>query len=76
MEQKAIDDAEIVRLKAAWEQEAEINHDAEMAYKQGRHDAIDKACEWLEKHSEFWVYDDGFDCVKDMIDNFRKAMEE
>lgn len=47
-EQKAIDDAELARLKKAWEKEAEINHDAEMAYKQGLHDAVDKACEVYE----------------------------
>ena len=32
-EQKAIDDAKLLKLKSSWEKEAQINHDAEMHYK-------------------------------------------
>ena len=42
-EQKAIDNAELLKLKSAWEKEAQINHDDEANYKQGYHDAIEKA---------------------------------
>ena len=43
-EQKAIDDAELLKLKSAWEKQAQINHDDELNYQQGYHDAIEKAC--------------------------------
>lgn len=43
-EQKAIDDAILLKLKSAWEKEAQTNHDDELNYKQGYHDAIEKAC--------------------------------
>ena len=46
-EQKAIDEAKLLKLKSAWEKEAQINHDDVANYKQGYHDAICKACEWL-----------------------------
>ena len=44
-EQKAIDEAELLKLKSSWEKEAQINHDDEANYKQGYHDATEKACE-------------------------------
>ena len=47
-EQKAIDDAKLLKLKSAWEKEAQINHDDEANYKQGYHDAIEKACKACE----------------------------
>lgn len=43
-EQKAIDDAVLLKLKSAWEKQAQINHDDELNYQQGYHDAIEKAC--------------------------------
>ena len=43
-EQKAIDDVKLLKLKSAWEKEAQINHDDELNYKQGYHDAAEKAC--------------------------------
>ena len=43
-EQKAIDDAILLKLKSAWEKQAQINHDDELNYQQGYHDAIEKAC--------------------------------
>ena len=47
-EQKAIDDAKWLKIKASWEKEAQINHDDELNYKQGYHDAIEKACKACE----------------------------
>lgn len=43
-EQKAIDDTILLKLKSAWEKQAQINHDDELNYQQGYHDAIEKAC--------------------------------
>ena len=43
-EQKAIDEAELLKLKSSWEKQAQINHDDVANYKQGYHDAIEKAC--------------------------------
>ena len=66
-EQKAIDDAKLLKLKSAWEKEAQTNHDDELNYKQGYHDAIDKVCEWLRARNVI---------TKDTLIGFRKAMEE
>ena len=44
-DQKAIDDAKWLKIKTSWEKEAQITHDDEANYKQGYHDAIEKACE-------------------------------
>ena len=66
-EQKAIDDAILLKLKSAWEKQAQINHDDEANYQQGYHDAIDKVCEWLRARNVI---------TKDTLIGFRKAMEE
>ena len=66
-EQKAIDEAKLLKLKSAWEKQAQINHDDEANYKQGYHDAIDKVCEWLRARNVI---------TKDTLIGFRKAMEE
>lgn len=66
-EQKAIDEAKLLKLKSAWEKEAQINHDDELNYKQGYHDAIEKACEWLRARNVF---------TDDSLIWFRKCMEE
>ena len=55
-EQKAIDDAKLLKLKSSWEKEAQINHDAEMHYKQGYHDAIEKAYKWIKANTEGGVH--------------------
>lgn len=47
-EQKAIDDTKWLKIKASWEKQAQINHDDEANYKQGYHDAIEKACKACE----------------------------
>lgn len=78
-EQKAIDEAKLLKLKSAWEKEAQINHDDELNYKQGYHDAIEKACEWLGPHlaEVADLYDSTADLLLRLVkENFRKAMEK
>ena len=72
-EQKAIDDAEWLKIKSSWEREAQINHNDENNYKQGFHDAIEKACEWLKENIEGGVHPQS---AYGFADRFRKAMEE
>ena len=88
-EQKAIDDAILLKLKSAWEKEAQINHDDEANYKQGYHDAVEKSCKWLKKELRKLAMDELKDnflenefkfVLKSQIPkwliNFRKAMEK
>ena len=78
-EQKAIDDAILLKLKSAWEKEAQTNHDDELNYKQGYHDAIEKACDWLKKNFEYYVDVEisSYYTYKDkLVEDFRKAIEE
>ena len=85
--QKAIDDAELLKLKSAWEKESKIN--AEANYKQGYHDAVEKACAWLEKELQGIAKDELKENflenefklilksqVPNWLINFRKSMEE
>lgn len=72
-EQKAIDDAKLLKLKSSWEKQAQINHDDVSNYKQGYHDAIEKACEWLKENIEGGVHPQS---AYGFADRFRKAMEE
>ena len=72
-EQKAIDEAKLLKLKSAWEKQAQINHDDEANYQQGYHDAIEKACNWLKERVQCGVHPQrayGF------AEEFRKAMED
>lgn len=66
-EQKSIDDAEWLKIKSSWEREAQINHNDENNYKQGFHDAIEKACEWLRARNVL---------TEASIEGFRKAMQK
>ena len=66
-EQKAIDDAEWLKIKASWEREAQINHNDEANYQQGFHDAIEMAFKWLKARN---VLTDA------SLRGFRKAMEK
>ena len=77
-EQKAIDDAILLKLKSAWEKEAQINHDDELNYQQGYHDAIEKFCELLRSNWRKYVYRDrdGGILFGHWESDFRKAMEE
>ena len=77
-EQKAIDDAKWLKIKSSWEKEAQINHDDVANRKQGYHDAIEKACEWLGPHLAEVA--DRYDSTASLLlrlvkENFRKAME-
>ena len=72
-EQKAIDDAILLKLKSAWEKQAQINHDDELNYQQGYHDAIDKACNWLKERVQCGVH---LQRAYGFAEEFRKAMEE
>ena len=72
-EQKAIDEAKLLKLKSAWEKEAQINHDDELNYKQGYHDAVERAktafsktCGWLSTY--LWY--------NEVFEKFMKIMEE
>ena len=79
-EQKAIDDAILLKLKSAWEKQAQINHDDELNYQQGYHDAIEKACKWFADYiMEIGYLDDWMRNSSNMLsgeERFRKAMEE
>ena len=79
-EQKVIDDAKLLKLKSSWEKEAQINHDDVANYKQGYHDAIEKACEYLDIYfMEIGYPDDWMRDSPNMLsgkERFRKAMEE
>ena len=79
-EQKAIDDAEWLKIKSSWEREAQINHNDENNYKQGFHDAIEKACDWFDTYlmeigyPDDWMRDSPN--VESGKERFRKAMDE
>lgn len=77
-EQKAIDDAELLKLKSSWEREAQINHEDVANYKQGYHDAREKFREWLKNNWREYVYQDGDGIIHfgHWESDFRKAMEE
>ena len=77
-EQKAIDDAKLLKLKSSWEKEAQINHDNEANYKQGYHDAIENACKWWKNNWREYVYQDGDGIIHfgHWESDFRKATEE
>ena len=77
-EQKAIDDAKLLKLKSSWEKQAQINHDAEAHYKQGYHDAKEKFREWLKNNWREYVYQDGDGIIHfgHWESDFCKAMEE
>ena len=49
-DQKTIDDAELLKLKSAWEKQAQINHDVEANYKQGYHDAVEKVSKFIDNY--------------------------
>ena len=87
-EQKEIDDALLLKLKSSWEEEAQINHNDESNYKQGYHDAVEKACSWLKKELQELAMDEVKDNflendfkvilksqVPDWLRDFRKTME-
>ena len=72
-EQKTIDDTKLLKLKSSWEKQAQINHDDEANYKQGYHDAIEKACEWLKENIEGGIHPQS---AYGFVEKFRKTIEE
>ena len=72
-EQKAIDNEELLKLKSAWEKQAQINHNDEDNYNQGYHDAVEKACEWLKENIDGGVHPSS---TYGFVEKFKKAMEE
>ena len=78
--QKEIDDAELLKLKSSWEEEAQINHNDESNYKQGYHDAVEKACEWFSDYLFEIGYPDDWKRGSENIisgkQRFRKAMKK
>ena len=52
-EQKAIDEAKLLKLKSAWEKQAQINHNDEANYQQGYHDAIENALDWFSNYLNY-----------------------
>ena len=79
-EQKEIDDALLLKLKSSWEEEAQINHNDKSNYKQGYHDAIEKACELFSDYLFEIGYPDDWERDSENIvsgkERFRKAMEK
>lgn len=78
-EQKAIDDAKWLKIKSSWEKQAQINHDDELNYKQGYHDAIEKACKWIKENFEYYIdveVSSYYTYEDKLVEDFRKAMEE
>ena len=79
-EQKEIDDDLLLKLKSSWEEEAQINHNDKSNYKQGYHDAIEKACEWFSDYLfEIGYPDDWKRDSENIISGerrFRKAMKK
>ena len=76
--QRSIDYAKLRKLKYAWEKESKIN--AEANYKQGYHDAIENACEWLDTYLMEIGYPDDWPRDSPNMESgkerFKKAMEE
>ena len=79
-DQKEIDDDLLLKLKSSWEEEAQINHNDKSNYKQGYHDAIEKACEWFSDYLfEIGYPDDWKRDSENIISGerrFRKAMKK
>ena len=79
-EQKEIDDDLLLKLKSSWEEEAQINHNDKSNYKQGYHDAIEKACEWFSDYLFEIGYPDDWERDSENIisgeQRFRKAMKK
>ena len=72
-DQKEVDEEKLLKLKSAWEKQAQINHDAEMHYKQGYHDAIEEAYKWIKANTEGGVHPQN---AYGFADRFLKATEK
>ena len=69
-EQKAIDDAELSKLKSAWGNETQVNR---RCYIKGYQDAVEKACSLLREMVECGVHPQS---AYGFADRFRKALEK
>ena len=69
-EQKAIDDAELSKLKSAWGNETQVNR---RCYIKGYQDAVEKSCELLREMVECGVHPSN---AYGFADRFRKALED
>ena len=69
-EQKAIDDAELSKLKSAWGNETQVNR---RYYIKGYRDAVEKSCELLREMVECGVHPSN---AYGFADRFRKTLED
>ena len=72
-DQKEVDKEELLKLKSAWEKEAQTNHDDVANYKQGYHDAIEEAYKWIKANTEGGVHPQN---AYGFADRFLKEMEK
>lgn len=75
-----IQDCKKEKLEEAWrvafekvKEETLCVYDHHAGFVDGFHAAIDKACEWLE---QVFIEYAGYYCAQEILDGFRKAMEE
>lgn len=68
-EQKAIDDAELSKLKSAWGNETQVNR---RYYIKGYRDAVEKSCEFLKENLQCGVHPCG---AYGFVEGYKKAME-
>ena len=69
-DQKAIDDAELSKLKSLWGNETQVNR---RCYIKGYQDAVEKACEWIKENVECGVHPQS---AYGFANRFKKAMLE
>lgn len=70
LEQKAIDDSELSKLKSLWGNETQVNR---RCYIKGYQDAIEKSCELLREMVECGVHPSN---AYGFADRFRKTLED
>ena len=69
LEQKAIDDAELSKLKSAWGNETQVNR---RYYIKGYRDAIENSCEFLKENLQCGVHPCS---AYGFVEGYKKAME-
>ena len=72
-DQKEVDEEKLLKLKSAWEKQAQINHDDVANRKQGYHDAIEEAYKWIKANTEGGVHPQN---AYGFADRFLKEMEK
>ena len=68
-EQKAIDDAELSKLKSSWGNETQVNR---RYYIKGYRDAVEKSCEFLKENLQCGVHPCS---AYGFVEGYKKAME-